>query len=78
MLSRKPEGLALVERHADERSEARFYYAILFPVCLIGSVASRLMRVAGLGPRRLTSPALSIWSEARRQVNTIVPYIMMR
>lgn len=78
MRFRKPEGLEFVARNADERSEARFYYAILFPLCLIGSIGSRVMRAAGLGSRRLPSPALSIWSDARRQVNTIVPYIMMR
>jgi hypothetical protein len=78
MSFRKSETLALVDRNAAERSEARFYYAILFPVCLIGSVGARLMRFAGFGARSLSAPSLSVWSDARRQVNTIVPYIMMR
>jgi hypothetical protein len=65
MLMKKPEH-AVAGARGGERAEARFYYVVLFPVCLAASIISCIGRPA------------SIWSEARRQANTIVPFIMMR
>lgn len=65
MLMKKPEH-ALGGARSGERAEARFYYFVLFPVCLAASAIACCARPA------------SIWSEAKRQVNTIVPFIMMR
>lgn len=78
MLLRKPEEMVMAARNA-ERSEARFYYFVLFPLCLVASLIGRVLRLVGLGGARLAqTQGCSVWADARRQVNTIVPFIMMR
>lgn len=77
MFSRKYKG-ELMLQHRDELNEARFYYVVLMPVCLIASVISMFSAaVTGARAGEANSP-FSIWSKARSQANTIVPYIMMK
>lgn len=77
-MSTRKHSIELTPERRNERKEARFYYVVLMPVCLIASVISMISATAtGARASEMNSP-FSIWSKARAQANTIVPFIMMK